>query len=325
MSAPAAGALAQRLAVALRDHADAVRVLPDVAAMRARLEAPVADEPARTPVTTPVARLQPANRTRRRAGTVAACAALVLGGTGVAMASGAGRPRVPESAPADPLAAARLATSDGADAPVETAQVDGATARAATAPRPTPAPDEPPTDEPAPDEATTSSPEARAGAAPSTTGRATSPGAPGTTVAPGTTATPSATPTTTVAGTASTTIPPVTTTAPPATSTTTSTSTTTTTTTSTSTTTTTVTVAFTAVRVNSTSNASPPYADYSGTANPGATISVTSAYGSADATANAQGNWSVRVTFPTAPVGLAFRVRATTAQGIRSFTFTRVA
>ena len=87
MTQPDAGydALVQRLAIALRDHADAVRALPDVEAMRARLAALVeADTDEGPDVVGPAA----ARRAAPRHVVALACSALFLGGAGLAFAAG---------------------------------------------------------------------------------------------------------------------------------------------------------------------------------------------------------------------------------------------
>ncbi len=64
----------------------------------------------------------------------------------------------------------------------------------------------------------------------------------------------------------------------------------------------------------------PSYDEYSGTANPGATIMVTSPYNSpAQVTADANGDWFIRVEFPTAPLNEAFSV--TVGDGTSSSVF----
>jgi hypothetical protein len=57
----------------------------------------------------------------------------------------------------------------------------------------------------------------------------------------------------------------------------------------------------------------PPYDDYSGTAKPGATVTLTSPHSSpVSVTADESGHWSTRVYFPAAPVGTGFTVTAST-------------
>jgi hypothetical protein len=64
----------------------------------------------------------------------------------------------------------------------------------------------------------------------------------------------------------------------------------------------------------------PSYDEYSGTANPGATITVTSPYNSpAQVTADESGDWFIRVEFPTAPLNEAFSV--TVGDGMSSSVF----
>lgn len=69
----------------------------------------------------------------------------------------------------------------------------------------------------------------------------------------------------------------------------------------------------------------PPYDEYSGTAAPGTTVSVSSPYGSGTTTADADGHWYVKVEFPGAPLGETFAVTVSSAQGSATFDFTRTA
>lgn len=59
----------------------------------------------------------------------------------------------------------------------------------------------------------------------------------------------------------------------------------------------------------------PPYDEFWGTAAPGAVVSITSAYGSGQTTADAGGHWELTVFFPSAPVGEWFPVTVTSSQG----------
>ena len=52
-----------------------------------------------------------------------------------------------------------------------------------------------------------------------------------------------------------------------------------------------------------------PYDVFGGTAKPGGTVTVVSPYGSGSTTADAEGTWSLRVDFPTAPYGETFEVK----------------
>lgn len=65
----------------------------------------------------------------------------------------------------------------------------------------------------------------------------------------------------------------------------------------------------------------PPFEEFSGTAAPGAVISVSSPYGGGSTTADAKGKWYLKVEFPTAPKHQPFTGKVTTAQGSKSFTF----
>ncbi|MDH5372283.1 MAG: hypothetical protein OEX97_05000 [Acidimicrobiia bacterium] len=65
----------------------------------------------------------------------------------------------------------------------------------------------------------------------------------------------------------------------------------------------------------------PPYDEYYGTAAPGTTILVLSDYGSGSTVADGDGNWWVRVEFPTAPTGKAFVVKVKNETTYEKFTF----
>jgi hypothetical protein len=67
-------------------------------------------------------------------------------------------------------------------------------------------------------------------------------------------------------------------------------------------------VEFTAFATYGTCELDPPYDVYHGTAQPGAKITVTSAYGSGSTKADAEGHWEVKVFFPEAPYGEVFLV-----------------
>jgi hypothetical protein len=73
-----------------------------------------------------------------------------------------------------------------------------------------------------------------------------------------------------------------------------------------------------------TSSTAPPFEEFSGTAAPGATITITSAYGGGTTTVDPAGSWSLRVEFPNAPLNVAFTGKVKTAQGQKSFTFKRI-
>lgn len=65
-----------------------------------------------------------------------------------------------------------------------------------------------------------------------------------------------------------------------------------------------------------------PYDEFSGYAKPGSTVTVTSEFGGGSTTADAEGNWWVRVEFPSAPTGETFKVKAKDAFGtVRTFNF----
>jgi len=58
-----------------------------------------------------------------------------------------------------------------------------------------------------------------------------------------------------------------------------------------------------------------PYDIFNGKTKPGATVAISSPYGNGTATANADGKWSVKVEFPTAPYNVPFVVSATDYKG----------
>jgi hypothetical protein len=288
-------ALAQRLAVALRDHADATRALPDLDAMRATLEVACRVAPATSEVHAGSAARPPA-----RVLAAAACSLLVLGGLGVVAARGDGGSGAPTFvADESLLAEARRASAAVLDiAPPSTATVPAPAPTVAEvevassgAPVPSTTAVPPPTTslivvvvsndlQIAP--TTTEAPPPPVTAPPSTEPAPPTPEVP----APTTTATP---PKPTIVRT--------TTTASP--------------------------YAFTVKQRWKTSSASPPFEEFSGTAQPGATITISSSYGGGTAVAGPTGAWAARVEFPTAPVGTKFTGKVKTAQGQKSFTFTR--
>jgi hypothetical protein len=53
-----------------------------------------------------------------------------------------------------------------------------------------------------------------------------------------------------------------------------------------------------------------PYDEFSGKAKPGSTVTVTSSHGSGSTTADGDGNWWIRVEFPSAPYNTTFSVKA---------------
>jgi len=77
-------------------------------------------------------------------------------------------------------------------------------------------------------------------------------------------------------------------------------------------------VAFTANQKYGSCSEAIPWDKFYGTAAPGATIEVVSPYGSGTATADASGNWLIRVEFPDAPVGEAFTVVVESSDGGRA-------
>jgi hypothetical protein len=65
---------------------------------------------------------------------------------------------------------------------------------------------------------------------------------------------------------------------------------------------------FTAIQKYGSCSEPVPYDVFSGKAEPGTTVSVTSPHGSGTAAVDGEGNWSVRVEFPTAPYKVEFTV-----------------
>ena len=117
-------------------------------------------------------------------------------------------------------------------------------------------------------------------------------------------------PTTTVA-VPTTTVPPTTTAAP--------------TTTTVPPTTTTAPALFTAAARYGSCELDPPYDEYSGTATPGATVTITSPYSSATAVvADGNGDWAVTVFFLTAPANETFTVSVTDGSSVKTFDFVHV-
>lgn len=84
-------------------------------------------------------------------------------------------------------------------------------------------------------------------------------------------------------------------------------------------------VAFTALATYGSCAEPVPYDVYYGTANPGAKVKVQSEYGWGYTYADADGQWELRVEFPTAPVGTPFTVKVITYQGLVELEFTRTA
>jgi len=80
-------------------------------------------------------------------------------------------------------------------------------------------------------------------------------------------------------------------------------------------------VAFTANAAQTTTDHTPPVNEYWGTSTAGATISITSDYGSVQVLSNGEGKWSARLEFPGAPLGVTFNVRITSSKGEAAFDF----
>ncbi len=88
-----------------------------------------------------------------------------------------------------------------------------------------------------------------------------------------------------------------------------------------------VAVDFTANAALTTTDAATPFNEYWGTSTAGAVISITSDYGSKQVESNAEGKWSARIEFPSAPVGSTFNVHLTSSKGeaVYDFPLTRAA
>ena len=276
--------LAQRLAVALRDRADATRAMPDVEAMRRALEA---------------ASAKPGSTGARHSPRVLAAAAfslVVLGGIGLVAGTANGNPAATFVADESLVAEARGAPpsmTTTTEAPIVTV----ASSTTVEPMRPT---------APPPTIATPPSSTVLAVAAVSNDLQP----APTTTLPSPTTTLP---PPTTVPAPAPTAPPPTTTKVPR----------TTTTTTVVPPTTTAQSFAFTMTQKWKTSSASPPFEEFSGTARPGATITITSSYGGGTTVVGPTGAWALRVEFPNAPLDTPFTGKVKTAQGQKTFTFKR--
>jgi hypothetical protein len=82
---------------------------------------------------------------------------------------------------------------------------------------------------------------------------------------------------------------------------------------------------FTARAAFDSCDSNPPYNEYWGEAAPGAVITISSPYGGGQVTANAEGSWTARIEFPSAPVGETFNVSVSSSQGgnVYSFPMTR--
>ncbi len=66
----------------------------------------------------------------------------------------------------------------------------------------------------------------------------------------------------------------------------------------------------------------PPYDVYSGTASPGTTVTISSAFGGGSAQADEHGHWEAKVVFSGAPLNETFSVTVSSAQGSDTFSFT---
>ena len=75
------------------------------------------------------------------------------------------------------------------------------------------------------------------------------------------------------------------------------------------------------------SDSNPPFNEYWGKSTTGAVITISSPYGAAEVTADADGKWAARLEFPNAPVGETFIVRVTSSKGsaVYEFPLTRTA
>jgi hypothetical protein len=80
-------------------------------------------------------------------------------------------------------------------------------------------------------------------------------------------------------------------------------------------------VDFTAHAGWTTTDATPPFCEYSGTSTAGAVITITSPYGNAQAVSNGDGHWSARVEFPTSPVAETFNVHIASSKGTAVYDF----
>lgn len=79
---------------------------------------------------------------------------------------------------------------------------------------------------------------------------------------------------------------------------------------------------FTAFQTYGSCSEAPPYDIFHGSADPGTTVAVSSAFGSGSAMAGEEGDWEVKVFFPEAPYGETFIVTAKDHNGVkRTFEF----
>lgn len=80
-------------------------------------------------------------------------------------------------------------------------------------------------------------------------------------------------------------------------------------------------VAFTASQAYGSCDEPVPYDIFSGTADPGSTVTISSPYGSGSTTADGSGHWERKVEFPSAPRGSTFTVTASGIGGSERFDF----
>lgn len=81
-------------------------------------------------------------------------------------------------------------------------------------------------------------------------------------------------------------------------------------------------VAFSAGAAFGSCSDDPPYDIYSGTANPGSRITISSPFGGGSTTADEHGQWEEKVVFASSPVGETFTVTVSSPQGSDTFSFT---
>ncbi len=81
-------------------------------------------------------------------------------------------------------------------------------------------------------------------------------------------------------------------------------------------------VAFTATQAYGSCDEPIPYDIFSGTADPGSTVTISSPYGSGSAVADGAGHWERKVEFPSAPRGETFAVIASGVGGSKTLNFT---
>ena len=81
-------------------------------------------------------------------------------------------------------------------------------------------------------------------------------------------------------------------------------------------------VAFSASQAYGSCDEPVPYDIFSGTAEPGSTVTISSPHGSGTAVADGSGHWERKVEFPGAPRGGSFTVTASGLGGSKSFSFT---